>query len=145
MSQVLFDFSGALQLARDLYAASTLLERVLEERLAVGEAASAAWRGPAGDDFRVQGQIEEDEASRITTALQVEAVDWAQAWSEAMNEQNRRNRQIRVEEISDARGLGEQLVDVVTGDDSTRQVEDLRHIAVPRSPDFTPTGSLQLF
>ena len=145
MTQVQFDYDGALRLARDLHATAQRLELLLTERDHRATTALRSWRGPHGDVFRARATTEDQEARSVVGALTVEALDWAQAWADAINEQNRRNRERRVQELSDARAIGERLVDLAVGDDSDQQVADLRYISVPRAPDFVPTGSLQRF
>ncbi|MGF1599907.1 MAG: hypothetical protein ACFCVK_23860 [Acidimicrobiales bacterium] len=151
-----FDYDGALHLARELHAAAGELERLAAERRAVIAAALASWRGPFADDFRVRADVEADETRRVVAALVVEALDWAQAWSDAVNEHNRRARQRRLDELDAARGAGDRLVDWLTGGDPAvgdsavgdsavgdSAVGDVVWVAPPRSPDFLPTGGPQ--
>jgi hypothetical protein len=139
------DFDGSLRVARELHGLSTWLEDSLVERSGAVEDALAAWRGPFADELRVQAETDDQETRNLVAGLQVVAHEWAQGWTDAMNEQNRRNRQRAVEELSAVRGWGERAVDVVIGDDSDEVVAELRVLVRPRSPDFVPTGSLQRF
>ena len=145
MTDVEFDFDGSLRLARTLYDLSKWLEAALDERSGAADDGSAAWTGPYGDDFRVMAASDDDEARRLAASLHVAALDWAQAWADAVTEQNRRNRQRRIDELSGARGFGERTLDLMMGDDSADQVGPVDFVPRPRSPDFWPTATLQTF
>lgn len=145
MADVEFDFGGALRLARSLYDLSKWLEAALDERSGAADDASAAWTGPYGDEFRLMAASDDDEARRLASSLHVAALDWAEAWADAMTEQNRRNRQLRIDELSGTRGSGERMVDLMEGDDSADQVAPVDYVPRPHSPDFWPTATLQLF
>ena len=142
---VAFDFDGSLQLARTLYDLSTWLEGALEERIGAADEASRAWRGPLGDEFRLQTATDDDEARRLASSLHVAAVDWAQAWADAMTEQNRRNRERRITELASERNWAERAVDLVTADDPADHVAPADRVQPPHSPHYIPTAELQRF
>lgn len=138
MNDVEFDYDGALRLARALYDLSTWLERVGPGRRAAADGAQVAWRGPYGDDFRLRAAGDDDEAGRLSAALHAEALDWAQAWADAVNDQNRRSRDRRIAQIADARSWAQRAVDVLTFDHPDEHVAALTPVRPPRSPDFRP-------
>lgn len=144
-ASVAFDFDGALQLARTLYDLSIWLEGALDERSGAADDASYAWRGPLGDEFRLQAAADDDEARRLAASLHSASIDWAQAWADAMTEQNRRNRERRIAELASERSWAEHAVDLVTGDDPADHVPAADHVTRPHSPDYLPTAELQRF
>lgn len=144
-ASVAFDFDGALQLARTLYDLSTWLEGALDERSGAADDASYAWRGPLGDEFRLQAAADDDEARRLAASLHSASIDWAQAWADAMTEQNRRNRDRRIAELASERSWTEHAVDLVTGDDPADHVPAADHVTRPHSPDYLATAELQRF
>ncbi len=139
------DYEGALALARQLYDLSTWLDRVRLERTGAADGAQTAWRGPYGNDFRLAAAGDDHEADRLAAALHAEALDWARAWADAVNEQNRRRRDRRIAEIAAGRSLLDRAVDLVTFDHPDEHVAALTLVDPPRSPDFIPPGGLQHF
>jgi len=142
---VAFDFDGALRLARTLYDLSIWLEGALGDRSGAADEASRAWRGPLGDQFRLQAAADDDEGRRLAATLHGASIDWAQVWADAMTEQNRRNRERRVAELAAERNWAEQAVDLVTGQDPAGGVPAAELVARPHSPDYLPTARLQEF
>ncbi|MEZ5411432.1 MAG: hypothetical protein R2761_25600 [Acidimicrobiales bacterium] len=142
---VAFDFDGALQLARSLYDVSIWLEGALDDRSGAASEASLAWRGPLGDQFRLQAAADDDEARRLAASLHGASIDWAQAWADAMTEQNRRNRGRRVAELAAERSWAEHAVDLVSGRDPSDRLPPAEQVPRPHSPDYLPTARLQEF
>ena len=144
-ADVAFDFDGALQLARTLYDLSIWLEGALDERSGAADDASYAWRGPLGDEFRLQAAADDDEARRLAATLHGASIDWAQAWADAMTEQNRRNRQRRVTELEAGRNWAEHALDTLTRSDPGDDLPAAERVLRPHSPDYLPTARLQEF
>lgn len=144
-ADVAFDFEGALALARTLYDLSIWLEGALADRAGAAEGASYAWRGPLGDEFRLQAATDDDEARRLAASLHGASIDWAQAWADAMTEQNRRSRERRIAELAAGRSWAEHAVDVVTRDDPADHVAAAEWVPRPPSPDYLPTARRQEF
>lgn len=140
---VAFDFDGALQLARTLYDVSMWLEGALDERSGAASEASYAWRGPLGDEFRLQAAADDDEARRLAASLHAASIDWAQAWADAMTEQNRRNRDRRLAELASEQSWAEHAVDLVAGRDPADHLPAAEQVPRPHSPDYIPTAALQ--
>lgn len=144
-ADVAFDFDGALRLARTLYDLSIWLEGALADRAGAAGEASRAWRGPLGDQFRLRAAADDDEARRLAASLHGASIDWAQAWADAMTEQNRRSRQRRVIELAAERNWAERAADLVTGHDPAHQVPAAEQVPPPHSPDYLPTAVLREF
>ncbi len=144
-ADVAFDFDGALHLARTLYDLSIWLEGALDERSGAAEDASYAWRGPLGDEFRLQAATDDDEARRLAASLHGASIDWAQAWADAMTEQNRRSRERRVAELGAGRNWAEHAIDVVTRDGPGGHVAAAEWVLRPHPPDYLPTARRQEF
>lgn len=145
--QVDFDFDGALELARSLWA---LAEEVSEEeqgRQQDAETALARWAGPYALQFTERRANEFQSSMNVWNGLRANAEAWAAAWVDAMEQQNKNNRAAAVQEHRDDRswihrqwdekGFGE--------DDSESKVAAAQRPATPRPPSFTPTASFQDF
>jgi len=144
-ADVVFDLDGALQLARTLYNLSIWLEGALNDRSGAADEASRAWRGPQRDQFRLQAAADDDEARRLAASLHGASIDWAQAWADAMTEQNRRSRERRGAELAVERSWAEHALDVVSGHDPADRLPMAEQVPRPHSPDYLPTACLQGF
>ena len=117
-----FDFVGSLQLARQLWSLSTDLREQDRARGADAEVAAREWRGKPVTDFAGRREHERQSRATVTQALVNGANAWAQAWAQAMDQQNLNNRAAKIErderQISDDRGRGQKFVDAFNGDDS---------------------------
>lgn len=114
---VRFDYEGSLQLARRLWAFADDLERARGDRRAEVLAALRTWRGPFGDEFRDRSTDEQSSLASVVSALRTEADEWARAWKQAMDEQNRRLYARRVERLKAERSALERMGDFFTGFD----------------------------
>jgi len=114
---VRFDFEGSLRLARELWAYADQLEQAKGARRSEAMAALRTWRGPFGDHFRERVEDERTSLSSVIAALRTEADQWASAWKQAMDEQNRRLYARRVEQMKAERSAMEKLGDFFTGFD----------------------------
>jgi len=144
--RVPFDFEGSLTLARRLWALASTIEQSASSRATKVEVAQAKWEGPYRTDFDGRATDEATSSSRVVAALREEARGWADAWREAMEEQNRRNRAAKVTEVRDDRGWMERNVgDRIMGDDSDEEVPQCPTIATPQPPSFLATADESLF
>ena len=114
---VRFDYEGSLQLARELWAYADDLEHAKADRRAEALAALRTWRGPFGDQFRERADDEGPSLASLVAALRTEADQWASAWKQAMDEQNRRLYARRVDQIKAERSALEKLGDKLFGFD----------------------------
>ena len=114
---VRFDFAGSLQLARELWAYADDLEQGKTARRTEAMAALRTWRGPFGDQYRERTTDEQTSLASVIAALRTEADQWAVAWKEATDEQNRRLHARRVEQMKAERSALEKVGDFFTGFD----------------------------
>lgn len=141
-----FDFDGSLELARSLWALAEDLEREDGGRERQSETALAKWKGPYATQFTQRCSTERASAANVVDGLQRDARAWADAWVEAMHQQNKNNRAAEVERVRDDRGLLEKGWDATFGeDDSESEVTDADRPATPQPPQFNPTATPQVF
>lgn len=142
-NRVRFSFTGSLRLARELWALADSIDGTRNKRSNDNATASREWLGHRRDDFARRSSTESTDMSGVAQRLRDEATMWATAWRDAMNEQNRRNRSIRVQVVRGQRSVGERIVDWAIGDDSDNEVAGVTEVGVPQPPHFSPTGSEQ--
>ncbi len=95
---------------------------------------------------RRRASDESSDLRSVIAGLRDEADAWARVWADTVNAVNRDRRQARVGEISAARGVGERLVDIVAGDDSTEHLRHYLPVLVPTAATrYAPTGGLERF
>lgn len=114
---VRFDFEGSLRLARELWAHADDLEQGKGERRTRAMAALRTWRGPFADQYRERTSDEQTSLASVIAALRTEADQWAVAWKEATDEQNRRLYARRIEQMKADRSALEKVGDFFTGFD----------------------------
>ena len=84
-----FDYHGALTLARRLARLADTWERSFDERaIAYGEAL-ASWTGPHRDHVARRFAHERSVSESACRALRAEADRWARAWTDAVDDANR--------------------------------------------------------
>jgi hypothetical protein len=88
-STVVFNFDGALELARRLAALAEEFEATFSVYGAAADAALAVWSGPHRD--RAAGRVVQQRRSSAATvrSLRSEADRWAQAWASAADDARR--------------------------------------------------------
>lgn len=144
--RVHFDFTGSLQLARRLWSFADEIEQHESNRVAAQDVAAARFLGPKADEFADRRAIEVTSCQNIVASLRDNARAWADAWATALDQQNKNNRQARIEQIRADRGFWERNIgDRILGDDSDEQVPFPRPVSVPTPPGFWPTDSEQTF
>jgi hypothetical protein len=86
---VVFDYEGALELARQLWELADRWEGALARRRGAAGVALSTWTGPAARELwdRVRAEIEAGD--EVCRKFRHEADRWALAWSEAVNDGNR--------------------------------------------------------
>lgn len=114
---VRFDFDGSLRLARSLWAFAEELEGAKGTRRSDAAGALRSWRGPFADELRERLGDEAASLTSLISGLRSDADAWAQAWKNAMDEQNRRLYARRVDEIKAERSNLEKVGDFFTGFD----------------------------
>lgn len=141
--QVVFDFDGALQLARDLHSLADDLIARRESRRTNATTAKDKWEGPLRTSFNTRESDEYGEVASIASQLRSEAVLWAQAWQGAVLQQRKNYRMAKIEEVSDNRGTLERLNDTVNpfaSDNSADKVPEAEAPPLPTAPYFSDGG-----
>lgn len=141
--QVVFDFDGALQLARDLHALADDLIARRENRRVNAETARDKWLGPLRSDFDNRESDEYGEVASIASQLRSEAVLWAKAWQGAVLQQRKNYRMAKIEEVSANRGALEKLNDTINPfarDNSADNVPEAEAPPLPTAPHFSDGG-----
>ena len=139
-SDVVFDFDGALVVARRLWALADSLETVMEGRETLAAEALTTWRGGHATSFVTRMGTERTDIDTAAGWLRVGAQEWAAAWKDAMDEQNRvlhaRECQRREDDASwHESGI---IGGIFGGPDMP---DEPAAVAVPTAPGFAPTGS----
>lgn len=140
--RVVFDFDGALALARQLWALAIEVRTEDNGRAGDAEQARAKWLGTYATQF--DGRRDTERSSRINVAagLRNDARAWAQAWAAALDQQNKNNRAAEVQRVRDDRNIFEKGWEATFGEDTSEQeVAAVPHVPVPRPPDFAPTAT----
>jgi hypothetical protein len=141
---VVFDFDGSLELARRLWAFADEVAGHMSARAGLAETAGSQWLGPFGEDFVSRRIGEEMSAQSVIETLRSDALGWAIAWKDAMDEQNRRLHFRHVDDLKNDRNWLEKGGDGIASlwgggfeDPPTPPPVD-----VPAAPGFGPTASL---
>lgn len=114
---VVFDFDGALNLARRLWSFADELEAAATDRATGAETALTSWLGAYADEFVERMNTEQTNLAQVVAGLRTEADQWAQAWKDATDEQNRRLWARQVDDMKADRNLWDRGVDFFTGFD----------------------------
>ena len=114
---VVFDFDGALNLARRLWSFADELEAAKDDRFTGAEAALASWLGSYSDEFVERMNTEQTNLDQVVAGLRTEADQWAQAWKDATDEQNRRLWARQVDQMKSDRNVLDHVGDFFTGFD----------------------------
>ena len=131
---------------RDLLDASTQLNLLASERHRAAVGARRLWEGEHETTFGLRMKNEANDLAALEGDLLADADAWAQVWADTVNQLNRQRRNDAVERRRNERGFGEQLVDIVHGDDSDALVRPLELVPVPTAQTrYTATGGLELF
>jgi class 3 adenylate cyclase len=138
-TDVRFDYDGALRLARSLWAYADELEAAKAERKTEAEHALRTWKGPYATEFVGRGNDEQTSISALIAALRSDADAWAQAWKNAMDEQNRRLYARRVARMKEERSVAAKIGDWLTGFEAPPPPAPLPK---PGPAGFYPTGCL---
>lgn len=139
-ADVQFDWDGSLASARRLWALAADVSTLMTSRETLGgDAVTDLWQGPHAVSFGERLGTERLDADAISEQLRIGALGWAEAWKEAMNEQNRI---LHVRECQRRKDNAEWyqsglLGSVFGGPDLPNEPELL---SAPVAPNFFPTG-----
>lgn len=135
---VRFDYEGSLALARRLWDLADRLDTLGVARNRWGIEALVEWEGRLGDQFADRIDSETSGCARLSADLREAANQWAQAWADALNQQNRRLYARAVHRIRDDRGIVDSIIGGLFGHDDLPPEPSLR--STPIAPAFLPTG-----
>jgi len=133
---VVFDYEGALTMARRLWALADTLETLIGARETASEDALVGWLGPHGDSFVTRVDTERVDVDAVVASFRVGAQGWAAAWKDAIDEQNRILQARRFEYNKDHQGT-------FGGLDGVERPHDPEPRALPREPNFHATGGFE--
>jgi hypothetical protein len=138
-SDVRFDFTGSLDVARRLWTLAQGLGDLADDRSVAAADALASWQGRFGVEFAERITTEVGDLQRVALDLRGAAQGWAISWTNAMNEQNRRRYARAVERVEDDRGIVDGVVGFFAGHDDLPP--EPRELTVPEAPSFAATGA----
>jgi len=101
--KVVFDFDGALQMARKLSRTSAAIAALATTRRGLADTALVDWVGAFGKDFDLRASTELRNATDISNALRFEADEWALQWKNAMDQENANRWARECDRIRDSR------------------------------------------
>jgi hypothetical protein len=142
LPDVVFDYDGALTLARRLWSLAADLAELMTSRSTAATTALTDWRGPYRDQFVDDRRPPEvSTGNAVVAQLRSDAGLWAKAWTDVMDENNRRRWARHHQQVKNDRNWLEQAGDWLGGgfEDDTPKPQP---VDVPASPGFYATGSL---
>ncbi len=137
-----FNFTLALQVARDLHTLSGAVNSKHQARADLRTDCETDWKGPHQQTFTSKNGVEDSDASTMKTELVDLANKFAAAWAEARGEQDRINfaRYVQHEEDSES-GLENFWEDNIGGDDNYGDPPG--NPATPEGPEYEATRDPQ--
>lgn len=136
---VVFDFEGALSLARQLGTLADQVAALVRARQSLSDAARVGFLGRHADDFVARVAVEVANGSNLAAHLRSDAEICAAAWKKAMDEENRRRYARHVDDIRRQRSIGQTVWDDLFGWKYPPAPEP---VPLPRPPLFAPTAEL---
>lgn len=135
---VIFDYDGALNAARRLWAFADQLGTTMRDRETAETAAQVDFLGPFATEFAGRIDTERGDINVAVTQLRTAATEWAAAWKDAMDQQNQ-NRYARAYKYSEEnQGWFGRL-------DGIERPPDVVPMSLPQPPEFAATGGFQDF
>jgi len=139
-ADVVFDYEGALTAAKRLWAFADHLGTLMTNRESEQETAKVDFIGPFAEQFVTRLDTERTDITNVVTQLRTAATEWAAAWKDAMDEQNRILYARAYNYSEDHQGpLGIGKLDGV------ERPPDVEPVRVPVQPNFYATGGFQDF
>jgi hypothetical protein len=135
---VVFDYDGALLVARRLWAFADALEAMMSGREGAAADALVDWTGPHASSFVSRVEVERVDVARVVAQFREAAYAWAAAWKDAIDQQNRVLQARRWEYNRDHQGL-------FGGFDGVERPHDPEPRRLPAPPDFHPTGGFEQY
>ena len=137
-ASVVFDYDGALNAARRLWALAEEIETMMAARETARDAATVGFVGVFATQFGDRIGQERTDVNNAITQLRTGASEWAASWKDAMDEENRVRYARAYQYSKDNQGLIGHL-------DGVERPPDVIAVAVPTSPLFTATSGFQYF
>lgn len=134
---VVFDFDGALQLARLSWQTASELDALRTARADHAAAALTGWSGAYGVEFVHRIDDEAQTAFIVAEQLRAEANGWAEEWKQAMDQENYNRYQAACDRVRDDRNLVDDVIGFFAGHDDLPDAPALA--ARPSPPTFSPT------
>jgi hypothetical protein len=138
---VVFDFAGALELARRLWGLADTVDSSRVTRNTAAGTALRQWEGRFANDFRTSMTAEWNTAINLTAAMRGDAQRLATLWTLAMLEEAKVRYADHVTRKRNERSLLTQIHDVFLGSDEDYGPEP-GPFATPQPPAFEATGTL---
>lgn len=142
-NDVRFDYDGSLALARRLWQFADRLDTLSGVRHRWAAEALVEWEGRFGTEFAGRVDTEFSDGGRISADLRGAAVGWAQAWANALNQQNRRLYARAVHRTKNDRSFGDKVGGFIFGHDDLPPEPFVR--ATPTAPYFPATGGFAIY
>ena len=134
-----FDYQGALNLARQLNNLADQVAQAATTRQGLADVAKKDFIGAFADQFNSRVTVEQASIRSVVQGLRSDAMDLAQMWKLAMEEENRRLYARHVDDMKNHRSVLESIGDWLTGFDYPPAPPA---VPVPQPPAFTPTAEL---
>ena len=138
-ADVVFDYQGALSLARQLWALADEVTHTAGSRRDLGDHARVDFTGRYGDELVSRLSAEAANLAQAANGLRDDAMAVAQMWKDAMDEENRRIYARHVDDIKGHRSVLESIGDFFTG---FHYPPEPQPVPVPHPPVFAPTAEL---
>lgn len=136
---VVFDFDGALQLARLSWQTADELDRWRGERSTQAAAALDGWTGAYGTEFVGRVDTELQTAVVVAEQLRAEANGWAEEWKQAMDQENHNRYQTACDRVRSGRSFLDDVGGFLFGHDDLPPTP--ARAARPAPPSFSATRS----
>jgi len=141
---VVFDFEGALELARRLWNLADGVDIFRGKRDAAATTALRVWQGRYATEFRGSVTAEQGSDTNLSTAMRDDARTLAALWSQAMAEEAKVRYADHVTTEKKHRSLLHRAEDALFGSHEDYGPEP-GPFSVPQPPAFTATGSLPVY
>ncbi|WP_101831017.1 hypothetical protein [Frankia canadensis] len=141
---MVFDFDGALEVARQLWGLAENVDTFRGKRDAAATTALRHWQGRYATEFRGSVTAEQGSDTSLSAAMRADARNLATLWSQAMTEEARVRYADHVTEKKQHRSFFHRVEDTILGSHEDYGPEP-GPFAVPQPPTFTATGCLPVY
>lgn len=136
-----FDFGGALNLARQLWALATKLDETRSTRMSAAQTALQEWQGAFADQFVTRTNRSDQAAHDAVYALQSLAKDFAMAWAHAATQQRWNDRAAWIAQKENNKNAWDTVTGWVFGDHTDEGTPHPLEVEVPSPSGFDPTAN----